>query len=107
MYLIAVHLSPLAAAASSDGSSSILTQVFTGIAMLIGAYTAYRLSRRDSNANELRDAVASLKTATDRIEKMQADMLSLRNYIFAVRSQFADAGIVTPEPPVLRSGPTA
>lgn len=84
------------ASSGVDSTGGIVTQVFTGLAAIIAAISAYRLNRRDQDTKELQNTKRKLSD-------LQQDLLTLRGFIFAIRAQAADRGVQLPDPPRLRS----
>ena len=78
-----------------DGGD-LFTKILAGAAALAGAYSAWRASKRDTDADEMRTL---RRENTD----LRADVLTLKGVIFSMRAKLAENGIQTSEPPRLRS----
>ena len=82
-------------AGGSDGGT--ITQVFAGLAALIAAFGAWRINKRDNDAEEL-------KTTKKKLADLQKDLLTMSGYVHSLRlTVAADHGVTTPEPPRLLS----
>lgn len=91
------------AAASSPDGTDVITKLFMGAAALVGAFTAYRVAKRDSNADQLKEALTDIGSYKQRVADIEADFVDFRRYAYRLRSIMADHNIDAPEPPVLRS----
>lgn len=101
--MITTHALIFAAASAAGSSSDWITKVFMGMAGLVGAFTAYRVAKRDSNADALKEAVQSLANANRRIGDLEEDMVDMRKWQHNAQMAAAGKGLDLPEPPVLRS----
>lgn len=94
----------LLGAANGGGSvNGIITSIASGAAGLLAAYSALKISKRDSNVEDLRRAQIEKAELQRQVDDLSDDMLDLRNYVYQMRSAYADKGVQTPEPPTMRS----
>lgn len=86
-----------------QGSSGTVTSIASGVAAVIAAYSAFKISKRDNNADDLKNARVALQSQKTLNEDLQSDVLAFKTWAFQVQSQMAGQGIQIPNPPALKS----